>query len=265
MKFSIVTPSYNQGRYVRDCITSVQTQAGVEWEHLVQDAGSTDETPAVLKEFPHLKCFVEPDRGMSDGINKGFGKATGDWLMWLNTDDYLLPGALAKVADFAARHPKADVIYGDCVFVDGQKKMIRHKREQAFDLGMLLFYGCYIPSTSTFLNRRIIAAGDLVDINYKVCMDFEYYLRLSRRGYRFEYLPEDIACFRWHEVNTSNVLAKRRHAERVEIQRTHLNETGRGWLGREFLLTTLFRLYQVKRALRRFANPARGASPGLKP
>ena len=61
MKFSIVTPSFNQGRYVRDCIESVRAQTGVEWEHLVQDAGSTDETPAVLREYPHLQWVFEKD------------------------------------------------------------------------------------------------------------------------------------------------------------------------------------------------------------
>ncbi len=260
MKFSIITPSFNQGRFIRDCIESVKAQTGVEWEHLVMDAGSTDETLAVLKDYPHLKWVSEPDKGMSDGINKGFLRATGDWVMWLNTDDYLLPGALARVAECAQKNPDADVIYGECLFVDESKKLLRRKADHRFDFGILLFYGCYIPSTSTFLRRKIITAGHLLDIRYRVCMDFEYYLRLSHLGYKFCYLAEALAGFRWHGTNTSSQFVERRHQERLEIQRHFLALTHRSMLGRPWLLQILFRAYQVKRivlrALTRRGSPA---------
>ncbi len=251
MKFSIVTPSFNQGRFIRDCLESVKTQTGVEWEHLVQDAGSTDETLDIFKEHPHLDWVSEKDEGMSDGINRGFLKATGDWVMWLNTDDYLLPNALEKVAAFAARHPEADVIYGDCLFVDEQKRTLRRKREHRFDFGILLFYGCYIPSTSTFINRRIINAGHLLEVGYKVCMDFEYYVRLGRLGYHFAYLPEALAAFRWHETNTSSVQLQRRREERLRVQQEHLVLAGRRPPPGRNRLALLYRVYQVKRGFLR--------------
>ncbi len=94
IKVSIITPSFNQGRFLTDCIESVLAQVGVEVEHIITDAGSTDETIDVLNRYPHLKRKSESDKGMSDGINKGFLHASGDWVMWLNCDDYLLPGAL---------------------------------------------------------------------------------------------------------------------------------------------------------------------------
>ncbi|MCO5052607.1 MAG: glycosyltransferase [Verrucomicrobiae bacterium] len=251
MKFSIVTPSYNQGRYLPDCIESVKAQTGVSWEHLVIDAGSTDETLDVLRAHAHLKWVSEPDQGMSDGINRGFRKATGDWVMWLNTDDYLLPGALAKVAAVANRHPTADIIYGDCLFVDQARQPIRRKRDHRFHFGVLLFYGCYIASTSTFLKRRIITDGQLLDLDYKVCMDFEYYVRLALAGYRFEYLPEVLAEFRWHGQNTSTILHTRRRAERLQVQRKYLKQLGYGWLGRKWLLSVLTRVFQGRRILLR--------------
>lgn len=251
MKFSIITPSYNQGRFIRDCIESVKAQTGVEWEHIVQDACSTDETASVLDEYPHLKVTCEPDKGMSDGINRGFLKATGDWVMWLNTDDYLLPGALAKVAGFAARHPEADVIYGDCIFANERKEFIRRKREHPFDGRILLFVGCYIPSTSAFLSMRIIQSGHLLDVDYRVCMDFEYYVRLWRGGYHFAYLPEALAGFRWHETNTSTMQSVRRRQERLRVQRDHFQST-RGVRGpSEWVLGVLARIYQGKRVLKR--------------
>lgn len=251
MKFSIVTPSYNQGRYIRDCIESVRAQKGVDWEHIVMDAGSTDETLPILKEYPHLQWVSEPDKGMSDGINKGFLRATGDWVMWLNTDDYLLPEALAKVARLAASQKEADIIHGECVFVAENKQVIRRKRDHPFDPRILLFYGCYIQSTSTFLNRRIIQAGHLLDVDYRVCMDFEYYVRLWLLGNRFAYLPEPLAGFRWHETNTSAVHVKRRRQERLQVQRDSLKKMGWKRIPSETLLDTLSRIYQAKRVFKR--------------
>lgn len=249
MKVSIITPSFNQGRYIRDCLASVRAQTGVEWEHLVQDAGSTDETAAVLAEFPHAQVVREKDAGMSDGINRGFRRATGDWVMWLNTDDYLLPGALEQVARFAAQHPGVDVIYGDVEFVDADKRHLRFKREHEFNFNVLLFYGCYIQSTATFFHRRIIEAGHLLDVDYRVCMDFEYYVRLARLGYRFAHLPEVLAAFRWHETNTSATQLERRRAERLRVQQEQLARAGRpAWLRNPRVLAALYRVYQLKRA-----------------
>ena len=252
MKFSIVTASFNQGRFIGDCIESVRSQAGAEWEHIIQDSCSTDETAAVIARYPHLKCVVEKDKGMSDGINRGFLRATCDWVMWLNTDDYLMPAALQKVAEFAQRNPDADIIYGDVDFVDGQKNFLRQRREHDFDANVLLFYGCYIQSTATFIRRRVIESGHLLDVNYRVCMDFEYYLRLTRAGFKFAHVPEILAAFRWHETNISATQLARRREERLRAQRQHLTLTRRArLLQNERVLGALYRLYQMKRVLLR--------------
>lgn len=249
MKFSIVTASFNQGRYVRDCIESVKAQTGVEWEHIIQDSCSTDETHAVLQEYPHLKVVIEKDKGMSDGINRGFLRATGDWIMWLNTDDYLLPGALAKLAEFIAKHPQAQIVYGDSLFVKENKEIIRRRREHEFNFNVLVFYGCYIQSTSTFFHRDIIKAGHLLNVDYLVCMDYEYYVRLGRLGYRFNYIPEALAAFRWHETNTSSMQIQRRLEERWRVKREHLQLTGRRFLTAGWMLQLLLYLYQVRRGM----------------
>lgn len=251
-KFSIITPSYNQGRFLPDCIESVLAQTGVEVEHIVTDAGSTDETLDVLKAHPHLIWVSEKDKGMSDGINKGFVKATGDWVMWLNCDDYLLPGALKKVADYIQAHPDIDVVHGDCLFVNEDKSLIRRKYDHPVDEKMLLFVGCYIPSTSTFFRKPIIDSGNLLDVQYRVCMDWEYYLRLMRRGYRFGYIPEAIAGFRWHGSNTSVLQVRRRVEEALMLQRKHIDiQKMPSWLGNRGLLQGLRKIYQVRRVLRR--------------
>ena len=251
MKFSIITPSLNQGAFIRDCIESVRTQTGVDWEHIVIDAGSTDETLSILKAYPHLKWTSEPDKGMSDGINKGFLKAEGEWLMWLNGDDYLLPGTLEKVVAFAKNSSEADVIYGECIFVDESKRVIRRRWEHGFDFPILLYYGCYIPSTSTFIRRNVIAAGELLNIDYRVCMDFELYVRLSEHGFKFKFLPDALACFRWHPTNTSTTQSKRRCEERLRVQQEYLRRHGKNWLAGEKTISALWRLILIKRLVLR--------------
>jgi glycosyltransferase involved in cell wall biosynthesis len=253
MTFSIITPSFNQGGFIADCIESVLAQKGVAVEHIVTDAGSTDETLAVLARYPHLKWVSEPDGGMSDGINKGFRQASGDWVMWLNCDDYLLPGALEKVADHIRSHPEADIVHGDCIYVNEDKTPIRRKYDTPVDEWDFLFVGCCIPSTSTFYRREIISGGHLLDVGYRNCMDWEYYLRLMRLGFRFGYVPEALAGFRWHEESTTQKHWQRMIDEGLKAQRDHLAACGYpSWLGNTSLLKVMRKLYQVRRVVKRF-------------
>jgi len=255
MKFSIITPSFNQGRFLEGCIQSVLAQTGVEIEHIVTDAGSTDETLEVLRRHPHLKWTSEADKGMSDGINKGFLKATGDWLMWLNCDDYLVPGALARVAAHIAAHPELDVVHGDCIYVKEDKTPIRRKRDTPVDEWDLLFVGCCIPSTSTFYRREIIDAGELLDVEYRNCMDWEFYLRLIRKGHRFGYLPEALACFRWYEDSTTQKHWQRMIDEGLRAQREHIAARGLpAFLGGAAILKSLRKVFQIRRVIKRFAT-----------
>lgn len=193
------------------------------------DAASTDDTLEILQRYPRVQWLSEPDRGQSDAINKGFLSATGDLLGWLNADDYYLPGGLEAIARAAEEHPEADVIYGDCIFVDGCGRVVRSKVEHAFDRQVLQYFGCYIPSTSTFFRRRLIERGLLLDCEYRVAMDFEYFARLSRQGCSFRYLPQFIAAFRWHGDNVSLQNTYRRARERSMVQRALAGHTQPGW------------------------------------
>jgi glycosyltransferase involved in cell wall biosynthesis len=246
MDFTIVTPSYNYGRYMTDCLKSVAEQEGVTFEHLVMDAGSTDETAEVVAGFPHASFFEEPDKGMSDGINKGFLKAQGEWVMWLNADDFLLPGALAKIKEFASRYPQTDVVYGGWNYVDKDKHVLRVMRMFPFDLMMQIHYGTYIGSTACFFRRQTtIQQGLLLNTHFRVNMDGEYYARLGKAGKQFAQIPEILAGFRWHGQNTSirdkrknhidHILAfEKQLAESVAIRRAY------GWtLTRSIVLNTV--------------------------
>jgi glycosyltransferase involved in cell wall biosynthesis len=202
--FTIVTPSYNYGRFISECLDSVASQDGATFEHRIMDAGSTDETADVVARFPHASFFKEPDKGMTDGINKGFRKAQGEWVMWLNADDIMRPGALRAVKEFAEKNPQADVIYGCWNFVDAEGKFLRRMTVFPFNRRMIANHGCYIASTSTYYRRATtIAEGHLLNISFKTVMDGEYYARLSSLGKCFEYLPRVLADFRLHDESIS--------------------------------------------------------------
>jgi glycosyltransferase involved in cell wall biosynthesis len=215
---SVITPSYNSSEFVEDAILSVARQQGVTAEHIVIDGASTDSTVAVLQRHAEVQWISEPDKGQSEAINKGFPRARGELVGWLNADDYYLPGGLAAVARSAQEHPDSDVIYGDCVFVDRDGRIVRSKVEHDFDRSVLMYFGCYIPSTSTFFRRRIIDSGVLLNSDYRVCMDFEFFARLAHLGFRFQYVPRVIAAFRWHGSNVSIRNLTRRTAERRLVQ-----------------------------------------------
>jgi glycosyltransferase involved in cell wall biosynthesis len=204
MTFTIVTASYNYGHYIGECLESVASQEGVTLEHLVMDAVSKDNTAEVVARFPHAQFFQEPDKGMTDGINKGFRKAQGEWVMWLNADDRLKPGALKAVKEFAEKHPEADVIYGGWDYVDGEGHYLRHMRALPFDFRILVQQGCYIGSTACFYRRSTtLDQGHLLDDRFGYCMDGEYYARLAHLGKRFMPMPKILADFRLHDQSIS--------------------------------------------------------------
>lgn len=117
MDFTIITPNMNHAGFLRECMKSVARQEGVALEHLVMDGGSTDGSAEVAAGFPDAVWVSEKDGGMSEAINKGFDRARGDWVMWLNADDRLKPGALAEALRLL-RMSRADVVYGGYDFVD---------------------------------------------------------------------------------------------------------------------------------------------------
>lgn len=247
--FSVITPSRNCGNFLEDAILSVAQQKRVAVEHIVQDSLSSDSTLDILRGHPNVRWQWESDFGQSDAINRGFLRATGDLLGWLNADDYYLPDGLAAIAQAAAEHPEADVFYGDCVFVDGAGGIMRSKVEHDFDHDILFYFGCYIPSTATFFRRRVIERGYLLDCDFRVCMDFEYFVRLACAGFRFHYVPRFIAAFRWHENNISLQHAERRLYERLEVQRRYGTQE-RSRMQMEFLRQGS----RVKRILRKIAS-----------
>ncbi len=265
--FSIVTPSYNYSKYIRECIDSVKNQEGVTFEHIVFDAGSTDGTIDIIKEYPHIDLTVEPDKGMSDAINKGFRKAKGKWVMWLNTDDRLLPGALKSIADFAAKHPDADVVYGAWNFVDADGKFIRAMKALPFSTNMLIEHGCYIASTSLFLRRETtIDQGFLLNDKFRYVMDGEYYARLGRAGKKFINYNKPLADFRQHDAALSarkftddgidaSLRRQQQYAEPASIRRAYGFSPFKSLRWNAAFDALMYDLYRLKKGWLKFATP----------
>lgn len=161
MKFSVVTPSFNQGSFISQAIGSVLAQGDFDSEHIVVDNCSTDDTPRILKEFPSLKVIIDPDDGQSDGFNKGIKLASGDIIGWLNADDRYLPGCFKAVSDFFMANPSCDIVYGDYRLIEEAGNVLAYRKELRFDLFMLKYlHILYIPSTTIFIRRRVFEADN---------------------------------------------------------------------------------------------------------
>jgi glycosyltransferase involved in cell wall biosynthesis len=225
MDFTIITPNLDGGRYLRECLASVAGQGGVEWEHWLIDGGSLDDSLAVAAEFPRVRVVSEPDGGMSEAINKGFDRARGEWVMWLNSDDRLVPGALAAVKDFAAAHGEADVVFGDLRFIDGDGAGMRTVRSPRWSRFVHVHHHCCVPSTACFLRRaRVIDEGFRLRPDFRFVMDGEFYARLDAAGKRFVRRRGVLADFRLHGGNASQRhLGKTRDLERIlAAERQHV-------------------------------------------
>lgn len=236
LKISIVTPSFNQGRFIGKCLEAVCAQRGnFRVEHIILDNCSTDETVQALAHYQanhgdvDVRIFVEPDGGQTAAINKGFSLATGDIVCWLNTDEWYEPEALSSIAAFFHRHPEVDVVFGNCNFVDTSGQVVKRKREFFFCQSMLLYYGCYIPSCATFIRRTVIESGLFLNPEFKVTMDFDWYVRIAKAGYRFAHMPPTLATFTWHENNISSTFVEKRGFERRLVQDRYSGVRGPAW------------------------------------
>lgn len=203
-KISIVTPSYNQGSYIETTIRSVLLQDYPHLEYIIMDGGSGDETLDVLQEYDQEISYWESteDRGQTHAINKGFRRATGEVIGWLNSDDFLLPHALKRVARHFVSEPKADLVSGGGVFFTSETEHYPVRpcaRGLTPTLPMMLAApGNIIQQHSTFWRRRVLdAVGDLNE-SYDYAMDFEFFLRCCDTGLRFSTNQHCLAAFRQH-------------------------------------------------------------------
>jgi glycosyltransferase involved in cell wall biosynthesis len=181
-RISIVTPSYNQGDYLEATITSVLSQNYPNLEYFIIDGNSTDDSVNVIKRYAdRLTYWVsEPDRGQSHAINKGFARASGDILAWLNSDDRLEPGALTAVADAARQYPHVGAFVGEGRVVNRAGKTVYYKRpdELTFDAFCRWLDGGDFMQPSCFFRRAAWEAAGPLDETVHIALDLDLWLRM---------------------------------------------------------------------------------------
>jgi hypothetical protein len=179
MKFSIVTPSFRNSKWLKLCIASVADQ-NVEHEHIVQDSCSDDGTQDWLPHDSRVKAFIGKDGGMYDAINRGYRRATGDILAYLNCDEQYLPGALAAVENFFAANPKIEVCLAGSIVTDGEGKYICH-RHQMVPHPQGVWYRFPILTSSIFIRRKVIfERGIFFDTKWRDLGDYHWVLALMK-------------------------------------------------------------------------------------
>ena len=198
MRLTIVTPSYNQGAYIERTLRSVHEPGYADLEHWVIDGGSTDATVDVLKRYEdRLDWISEKDGGQADAVNKGFRRATGEVIGWLNSDDTYVPGTLDKVMALFAARPEIDLVCGDCNMIDEADRLLRTRRAGPFDLRKLVRMGVsYVFQPTVFFRRSLLDAAGECDASLRHGMDYDLWCRMGRYA-RPCYLPEPLANWRY--------------------------------------------------------------------
>jgi glycosyltransferase involved in cell wall biosynthesis len=241
-RITVVTPSYNQGRFLERAIVSVLSQNYPNLEYLVFDAGSTDNSLAILKKYSKRLTYwtSESDRGQSDAICKGWNRATGDVLAWLNTDDFYYPGALHEVGKLFGAKPNLKMVCGAVALVDEQERKLRVKRPVPVAPEVLLPRANIPAQAGTFIRREIFDSlgGPRLDLHY--VMDWELCLRVAMK------YPASAIAF------SNKVLA----ADRQWGGTKTLNAAGRDAVEMRRVLTELFGSHKLNGNLRPFERVA---------
>jgi glycosyltransferase involved in cell wall biosynthesis len=228
---SVITPSFNQGRFIETTIRSVLEQEGPPVEYVVIDGGSSDETVSILERFDSQLSWVsEPDDGQAHAVNKGLDRTSGDIIGWLNSDDIYYPGAIRAVQGFFRRHPEVDVVYGDGHHIDTDGRIIEAYYTESWD-PLRLEDVCFLCQPTVFFRRSVVDRCGGLDAGLQYCMDYEYWIRLSIEGMRFGYLRRYLAGSRLYADTKTLGHRVKVHAEINHMLRSRLRRVPDRWLG----------------------------------
>jgi len=215
--FSVATVTRNDLTKLRRCVGSVRGQSGVTVEHIMQDASSSDGTPQWLATQPDLLAVSEPDRGMYDAIHRGWGRARGRYLSWLNADEQYLPGTLAFVHDWFEAHPAVSVLYGDYLVARADGSAVALRREIPFRSAYVVNGFLNAASCTLFFRRELWDRGLLrFDDSLRYAADKDLMLRLHAAGIPIVHARSVLAVF---GVDGSNLSTHPQMEAEVELVR----------------------------------------------
>jgi glycosyltransferase involved in cell wall biosynthesis len=224
-KITVVTPSFNQGQFLEETILSVIGQHYPNLEYIVMDGGSTDNSVEVIKKYQkHFTYWVsEKDKGQSDAINRGFDRATGDILCWVNSDDMLMPGVLLHIASLLDTS-RAEIICGNCVHIQEGTNWVWGSRVDEDKEKFRLSDIAYIIQPASFWTRKAWEVTGRLDDSMYYAFDWEWQIRAHAKGAEFIYTKKNLAIYRVHADHKTGNPGTKRKKEVLEIYRLHNGE-----------------------------------------
>jgi len=200
--FTIITPSYNAARWIRSCIDSVADQQGVTVQHLIQDGLSTDGTAEYVLREPRVQAESKKDSGMYDAINQGWARSTGDFVLHLNADEQLLPGALAAVESYFHENPDIDVVITGALMCNADGTLQCYRKPLVPTLSILLTSHHPVLSCAVFLRRASFTGRKwLYDPKFRIISDALFMIDLVRENKRFGLLDRFTSVYLWTGEN----------------------------------------------------------------
>lgn len=222
-KISIVTPSFNQGRFIEKTITSVLGQNYPNLEYIIIDGGSTDESVEIIKKYEKRLAYwaSEQDRGQSHAINKGFERATGDIFGWLNSDDWYHPGALKAVAEAFAVNPNAGAVVGagEMYFEEYGNSTLYEPYPLTFKTIFQAIHQHLMQPSCFFTHQAWCDCGPL-DETLNLAMDFDLWLRIAKK-YHFTTIPQNLSVSLVHKSAKTTALAAQSYADSILVMIRH--------------------------------------------
>ena len=248
--FSIVTISFNQSRYIKQCIESVLQQDFQDFEYIIQDPGSTDSSREIIKSFKsnNLKIFFEEDKSPPDGLNKGFSKAKGKYYLFINSDDVLKEGCLKTLYNIIKKNPNYDVYSGATNIIDSNGKILRNAYSDNFDLNSALYGHSILMQQSTVFKASLYKSCGGFNINNKAHWDGELFINFALNSAKFYKTNKVLSQYR---INESSITGsgKFEHLNKIFIKEMFKKVKGFE-PKRYFELVSLY--YRIKR---KFLNP----------
>ncbi len=199
--FSIVIANFNHGKYLNKAILSVINQTCQDFELIIVDGGSTDNSVEIIKNFAqHIRWWVsEKDKGQSDAFNKGFGKAKGEFYLWLNADDLLLPRSLEYAKNAIKSYPNYKWFAADTIFISKENSVIKCRKGPVWNDFVIKNAPVYVFGPSSIFNCKIFEEVGGFDASLTYTMDTDLWMRFKNKGYKFKRIRKYFWCFRIHD------------------------------------------------------------------